>query len=126
MKRREFLQRSWLTGASLLTLPALSALGGGLIVGCDDDTESGGSGDGDVTYSVDSASGHVHSFTIPGDKLDNPPAGGFTASTSSSLGHVHSITLTQAELTDIADLMAVSKDTGLGDGHVHSFTFPNP
>jgi hypothetical protein len=93
--------------------------------GCGDDgTQAGGSGAPGVTFSVDPAVGHIHSFTIPQAVLDNPPAAGYTALTSNVNAHTHQIVLTQNEVMDIAASMAVMGTTGAGGGHTHGFTFP--
>ena len=128
MNRRAFLRRSWHAGTGILTIRALSALGGVVAVSCDsgggEDGDSGGSGD-TVTYVTDVAAGHAHSIEIPLAVLESPPAEGFEGTTTVVGGHAHSVMLSQAELMDISDDMDVTKNTGVGGGHVHPFTFPS-
>ena len=131
--RREFLVRIVEAGSGAVLAPAvLSVMGLGLS-GCGSGGDSGGSGNNGgggtpgVMFSVDSASGHTHTFSIPQATLDAPPGAGYSASTSFNSGHAHMVTLSQAELVDIAASLAVSgRTTPDGDPtHDHSYTFPN-
>lgn len=123
--RRAFLVRVVEAGSSTVLAPAaFTALGLGLS-GCGGGNGSGGSGNTgvpSVMFTVDSADGHTHTFSIPQATLDTPPGGGYSAATSST-GHTHRVTLSQADLVDIAANMAVNGTTTFGPGHEHNYTF---
>ncbi len=123
MRRRDFLIR---TGSTSLWLVSVSVLGGcegagGSSGRADDDDDAAPAGE--VEFTVDSASGHVHAFRIPQATLDSPPAAGFRAFTSTDAGHEHFVNLSQADLTDIAASIAVVGTTSQNAGHSHGFSF---
>jgi hypothetical protein len=127
--RREFIFRMGKLGLGTITAPALLSLLGVLPLACGDEEEPlifGSSGDS-VIYRVESASSHIHTFSIPKSALSNPPASGFTDSTSNNSGHTHSITLSQQQLTDINAATSVIGPPGVvaANPHPQGFDYPN-
>ena len=127
--RREFLVRIVEAGSGAVLAPAVLSVVGLGLSGCGSGGDSGGSGNNGgggtpgVMFSVDSASGHTHTFSIPQATLDAPPGGGYSASTSFNSGHAHTVTLNQADLVDIAASIAVNGLTTVNSGHAHPYTF---
>lgn len=127
--RREFLIRVVEAGTSTALAPAVLSVVGLGLPGCGNDSGSGGSGNTggggapSVMFTVDRASGHNHTFSIPQTTLDTPPAGGYTASTGVSAGHAHTVTLSQADLVDIVASITVNGVTTVNSGHAHPYAF---
>ena len=120
MKRREFVIALARMGGGVTLAPAFLTLTSLATPGCSSGSSSGGSS---VSFDVNSASGHFHRFEIPQSRLDAPPADGYSGSTTSTDGHTHVISLTQSELVDISDSMAVGGSTSSAAGHLHTFSF---
>ena len=127
--RREFLIRVVEAGTSTALAPAVLSVVGLGLPGCGNDSGSGGSGNNggggepSVMFTVASASGHTHTFSIPQTTLDTPPAGGYTALTGRSAGHAHTIELSQPDLVDIVASITVNGVTTVNSGHAHPYAF---
>jgi hypothetical protein len=124
MDRRGFLIRTLRGGSVLLVLPAGWALGG---CGSGSSTtmavvtpDAGADG---IRFTSDTTGGHTHDFIIAMSTLEQPPSGGVAGDTTVTLNHDHVVSLSQDELAAIQAGQAVSKQTTVVDGHLHTFKF---
>lgn len=124
MDRRGFLIRTLRGGSVLLVLPAGWALGGcssGSSTTMAVQTPDAGA-DG-IRFTSDTTGGHTHDFFIAMSTLEQPPSGGISGDTTVTLNHDHVVSLSQDELAAIQAGQAVSKQTTVVDGHLHTFKF---
>jgi hypothetical protein len=124
MDRRGFLIRTLRGGSVLLVLPAgwaLSNCGGSssnpAVV------TSGDAGADGVRFTSDTTGGHTHDFIVSMINLEQPPSGGVSGDTTVTLGHNHVVSLSQDDLAAIQAGQAVSKQTTVVNGHLHTFKF---
>jgi hypothetical protein len=114
MKRREFLTRITIGGA---TLPLLFTE-----IGCGDD---GGGPDGGVeTFTSSSASGHTHTITIPDADIAGGGAHTYTSSNNSS--HTHRVSFDESDVDYLAVGCAVIKESTEDNGHRHTWRVSYP
>jgi hypothetical protein len=127
MDRREFLIRTLRGGSVVLVLPAGWALGG-----CSSGNsttmavETPEAGADAIRFTSDTTGGHTHDFLIAMSTLEQPPSGGVSGDTTVTLNHDHIVSLSQDELAAIQAGQAVSKQTTVVDGHLHTFKFQLP
>jgi hypothetical protein len=109
IKRREFLEDTWMT---LVLVPLAEA-------GC---ASQGGNGCNGVFSTSSVAASHTHTVCVAASDLANPPSNGATYTTSSSGDHTHQITLTAVQLQSINGAHTVSVVSTNASGHTHTFS----
>jgi len=116
MKRREFLMRVTIGGA---TLPLLFTE-----IGCGDDGGGGPDGGVETFTSLPDQTGHTHTITIP----DTDIAGGGTHAyeTSNNSGHAHQVTFEDSDVDYLAVGCAVTKESTENSGHRHVWRVSYP
>lgn len=116
MDRREFLAKAGVVATWAAVAVRVS--------GCGDD-ENGNpmddGGDGNVTGSVASSSGHSHAVSISAAQID--AASAVTLTLSSSAGHDHLVALSADQVMDIGAGAQVTAVSTNDSGHTHVVTF---
>jgi hypothetical protein len=124
MNRRGFLVRTQRGGSVLLVLPAGWALGGcssgGSTTMAVEPPDAGADG---VRFTSDTTGGHTHDFVVAMSALAQPPSDGVSGDTTVTLNHDHVVSLSQDDLAAIQAGQAISKQTTVVDGHLHTFKF---
>lgn len=117
MKRREFLMRVTIGGA---TLPLLFTE-----IGCSDDGGGGPDGGVETFTSLPDQTAHTHTIAIP--DADIAAGGAHTYETSSNSGHTHQVTFEDSDVDYLAVGCAVTKESTETSGHRHLWrvTYPD-
>jgi hypothetical protein len=117
MDRRTFLARAGLV-ATWAGIPITISCGGDEDGGMNP-PPSGGSGD--VTGTVQAASGHTHSGAVV--TAAQITAGNAVMLTLTGSGHTHTANLSAQQVMDVGDGVTVSVQSSTDSGHSHTVTF---